>query len=210
MPTHEALTDGILNIARCGVDKVLRGLSLEHPSRALGQDSSPWYSQSTAPLWQWDATDLLKSLSDVGGAFVNHGRCKCTCTYKQRKLDGKPDCAQSITSRMNVRARPKVLISAHYKPSLSRSRILDSARIQAVTQPVLIMDSRIWFTLQQNNSSSSNLFLRAVQTSNLRSNRGSQNNSTDKRRRNTACRTKKIRRTWSDCFAISHIRRFDV
>ena len=68
-----------------------------------------------------------------------------------------------------------LLISVHYKSSLSRSRFLDSALSQAVTPLVLIMACRIWFTHQQNNSSQSNLFLRAVQTSHLRPNRGSQN-----------------------------------
>ena len=41
------------------------------------------------------------------------------------------------------------------------------------------------------NSSNSKLFLRAVQTSFLRPNRGSQHKNTDKRGRNTACRTRK-------------------
>ena len=198
MPTHEALADAFLDIPAAEWTRFSAAVvACQWSIRPALLDKTPRRDIRNRRQLRYHVMvtvtcDLfIESLSDVGDAFFNHGRCKCTCTYKQRKLDGKSDCAQSITSRMNVRARPKVLISVHCKPSLTRSRFLDAALIQAITPLVLIMGSRIWFTHQQNNCSHSNLFLRAVQTSNLRPNRGPSNNNTDKRGRNTACRTRK-------------------
>ena len=165
-----------LRRCRCGMNRVLRGrirLSVEHPSRAPGQERLLAVifaidNSDTMGWWQWDATCLVSPRESVQvHMYIQTVEARWEvriCSIHHVRGDQTSTTNSSITWCPYI----QVLSSAHYKPSISRSRVLDSALIQAFTPHVLIMACRIWFTHQQNSSSHSNLFLGAVQTSHLR------------------------------------------